>query len=82
MEVSKFLDDTGKHARGELNTPVDIEQVEAFPAPDEIYAEKRTWKKRDAARGGHRLQAPQEQLVSDPRRRVLHGDPRGQDHPE
>jgi class 3 adenylate cyclase len=45
MEVSTLLDDTGRHARKELNTPVDIEEVEEFPASDDIYVEKRTWKK-------------------------------------
>jgi class 3 adenylate cyclase len=45
MEVSTLLADTGTHAREEFNTPVDIEEVEEFPAPDDIYVEKRTWKK-------------------------------------
>jgi class 3 adenylate cyclase len=47
MEVSKILEDTGGRARKELKTPVGIEEVEEFPEPDDIYVEKRTWKKID-----------------------------------
>jgi class 3 adenylate cyclase len=46
MQVSKILDETGKQAKKELNTPVEIEEPEDFPdAPDELYTEKRIWKK-------------------------------------
>lgn len=43
MQVSKILEETGKQARKELNTPVNIEEPEDFP--DEFYTEKRIWKK-------------------------------------
>lgn len=43
MQVSKILDDTGKQARKELTTPVKIEEPKDFP--DELYTEKRIWKK-------------------------------------
>jgi class 3 adenylate cyclase len=45
MEISKLLDETGKHAAKELRTPVEIEEVEEFPSLDELYVEKRAWKK-------------------------------------
>jgi class 3 adenylate cyclase len=45
MEVSKILDDAGEHAVKELRTPVEIEEVEQFPAIDDLYVEKRAWKK-------------------------------------
>jgi class 3 adenylate cyclase len=47
MEVNKILKDAGERARKELRTPVGIENVEVFPEQDEIYSEKRTWKKID-----------------------------------
>lgn len=45
MEVSKILDEAGKLAAKELRTPVAIEEVEEFPSLDELYVEKRAWKK-------------------------------------
>ena len=45
MQVSEILIDTGAHAREELRTPVEIEEVDEFPALKDIYSEKRTWKK-------------------------------------
>lgn len=45
MDVSELLKDTGEHARKELRTPVEIEEVDEFPALADIYSEKRTWKK-------------------------------------
>jgi class 3 adenylate cyclase len=47
MEVSKILDEAGADAKKELTTPVTIEEVDEFPAVDELYVEKRIWKKID-----------------------------------
>jgi hypothetical protein len=45
VEVNKLVDDAGADARKELRTPVEIEEVDEFPALDDLYVEKRAWKK-------------------------------------
>jgi class 3 adenylate cyclase len=45
MEVGEILDKTGARVAEELRTPVEIEEVEEFPSLDELYVEKRAWKK-------------------------------------
>lgn len=47
MDVNQLVDDCGESARGELRTPVEIEPVEEFPEIDDLYVERRTWKKID-----------------------------------
>lgn len=47
MDVNQLVSDAGEHARKELCTPVSIEQVEEFPDVDDLYIERRTWKKID-----------------------------------
>jgi class 3 adenylate cyclase len=47
MEVSKILEETGDRAAKELRTPVTIEEVMEFPKIDDLYVEKRSWKKID-----------------------------------
>ena len=47
MEVNKLVDDAGAEARKELRTPVTVEAVDAFPDIDDLYVEKRVWKKID-----------------------------------
>jgi class 3 adenylate cyclase len=45
VEVNKLVDDSGADARKELRTPVTIEVVDEFPDIDDLYVDKRTWKK-------------------------------------
>jgi class 3 adenylate cyclase len=45
MEINQILDEAGARATKELSTPVGIEEVDKFPGLDELYIEKRAWKK-------------------------------------
>jgi class 3 adenylate cyclase len=47
MEVNQLVDECGDGARSELKTPVEIEEVDEFPDLDDLYVDKRTWKKID-----------------------------------
>ncbi len=45
FDVNAHLDELGSAARAELKEKVEVEDVQVFPSEDQIYSEKRTWKR-------------------------------------
>jgi class 3 adenylate cyclase len=45
FDVNGFLDELGGTAREELKEKVEVEDVKVFPPEDQIFSEKRTWKR-------------------------------------